>query len=630
LVKPKQLLPLQAKSSGKITNSAELPEISFFLTIHLYKTTSAKFMVRAILLDFYQKIVRIFPVNIRSKYIILQFLGGLFIFLTLGLSAAVAAMPDIPTSAEVDRFKPKENQPAPNYKRGEYLVPKTDLPLTDAPAAAKSIKLLLKDVDVKDVTVFTAEELKPIYEKYLSHKVSLEVAWIIAAEITNKYRDNGYFLSRAYVPEQEIDKGVIRINVVEGYVGKVEIDKKYQESSIIQQLINDITSQKPVKAAQLESFLLRLNDLPSYSFRGVLSDLDSADESAVLIKLVVTDKENAGSISLDNFGSRYLGPQQVTLAYQANLLPMQQTNFATVAGTQIDELKFGSLEHIIMLNPKLKLQLNATRTEAAPGYTLGDFNIKSRATSYSTDLSYQWVRQRLENLVLKFSLEARNTNTALLGNQITHDHIRAFRANAYYDIFDNWNGYNAANITFSNGLDILDASQSGDVNLSHEQAKPNFRKVSVFLSRQQALTEELSLTTALSTQYASGTLYSSESFGYGGQGFGRAYDSSDITGDHGIAGSAEIRYNSFNYGDQLYLSPYIFYDVGKIWNINVGTGEKKELSGSSAGFGVRFDTIENISGLLGLSFPLTKDVSTPIYDSDNSNTRINFQVTKSF
>jgi hemolysin activation/secretion protein len=220
-------------------------------------------------------------------------------------------------------------------------------------------------------------------------------------------------------------------------------------------------------------------------------------------------------------------------------------------------------------------------------------------------MHYQWIRQRQENLALKIMLDSRDVASDILNSPLTRDHIRALRATATYDTSDDWLGYNMANMTISQGIDGFGASKESDLNLSRAGAAPSFTKMELTYQRQQGITKDWSLLAATSGQLASGTLYSSEQFGYGGQAFGRAYDASEITGDEGIDGSLELRYDGLGDWQPISLQPYGFYDIGTVWT------DGADQSGSSAGFGLRFATQWHLTGNLGLAFPLTRGVATP-------------------
>jgi hemolysin activation/secretion protein len=191
-----------------------------------------------------------------------------------------------------------------------------------------------------------------------------------------------------------------------------------------------------------------------------------------------------------------------------------------------------------------------------------------------------------------------------------------------YQLADLWNGQNGLNGTLSQGLNILGASQQGQENLSRAGATPDFTKFNLDASRLQDITQDWSFLTALASQIASGPLYSSEQFGYGGQAYGRAYDNSEITGDQGINGSVELRYSgiaplstepppglSTVYNVQPV--PYGFYDIGAVWNM--GSDQTMPYaSGSSAGAGFRLLTDFGLSSNFGLGFPLTRRIANPI------------------
>ena len=254
--------------------------------------------------------------------------------------------------------------------------------------------------------------------------------------------------------------------------------------------------------------------------------------------------------------------------------------------------------------------------------------MESDSTFLGASVGYQWIRQRQENLALKLTVDGRNSDTDLLSTPFTRDHVRAVRANAVYDVVDDWQGYNIANVTVSQGLDILGSSQKGDLNLSRAEAKPDFTKAEIALTRLQGISPDWSLLMAASGQVASGPLYSVEEFGYGGQAFGRAFDSSEITGDHGVNGSLELRYDGLKPWPSVTLQPYTFYDIGKVWNDDAG--QAAQQSGSSAGIGLRTSSDIGLSGNVGLAWPLTRSIGTPIYGQGKDDPRIMLQVGQTF
>jgi hemolysin activation/secretion protein len=244
-------------------------------------------------------------------------------------------------------------------------------------------------------------------------------------------------------------------------------------------------------------------------------------------------------------------------------------------------------------------------------------------------LGYQWIRQRQENLSLKLTLDGRDSTSELEGADLSRDHIRTVRMSASYDTADRWRGYDSATFTLTQGIDGLGASEKGDRDLSRAGALPDFTKAEATLSRLQALTENWALQLATSGQLASGTLYSSEQFGYGGQAFGRAFDESEIVGDSGIAASLELQYGGWkDITPQVTWQPYAFIDTGQVWND--GVGQPPHETGSSTGLGIRFATEWNQSGSLGLAFPIDRNIAAPLYGTSDNGPRILLRVSQEF
>lgn len=545
-----------------------------------------------------------------------------------GLAQAIPAVV-VPGSADVSRVKPEERMPAPARSADEKLSLPHETSTTPIPEGAKGIHFVLNSVTVEGATAYTKPQLEKIYAQYIGKEVSLDMLWKIAGDITTRYHDDGYFLSRAYVPQQGIKGGNILIRVVEGRIGKVDMPENLRPRRVVQGYVARLLAQKPISTNGVESFLLQMNDIPGLSFRAVLAPhAEGEPEDTVTLALDPAETKGKGSLTFDNFSSRYLGPNELSGAYSASLLPLQQTSLSVLSSMPMEKLRYGTLTHTIAIAPDLALELNGGMTRAHPGYSLEVYDIDSMSLSQGVALSYQALRQRQQNLSFKLAFDRKDIRSDILGVPLTRDHIRALRLSSSYDMSDNWQGYNSITATLSRGLNFMGSSDKDDRNLSRSHALPDFTKGELSLSRLQGITDNWSALFTASGQLASGVLYSSEQYGYGGQNFGRAYDTSDITGDHGVSGALELRYGGWGDLQPVSLQPYTFYDIGEVWN--EGTGSVKRASGASAGLGMRFSTRWNQSGNVGFAWPLTKPIATPIYGQSTEGPRITLQVGQSF
>ena len=225
---------------------------------------------------------------------------------------------NIPSNADVNRINPQQ-QSLPNKKLNPTLELPVVVPELSIPQDAQMVKFILNQVQVLGVSAYKPEQLQDIYAQYVGKEITLAQAYHIAGAITERYRNDGYFLSAAHVPNQKIKDGKIIIQVVEGYVGSVKIKGRAKNSRLLKEYIEDLLAKKPLKSSELESFLLRINGLAGASFDGILTSSNDR-YGAVELNLVQSAKGGQGIISFDNSNSRFLGPNGLNVSYSTSLL----------------------------------------------------------------------------------------------------------------------------------------------------------------------------------------------------------------------------------------------------------------------------------------------------------------------
>lgn len=561
-----------------------------------------------------------------------RLLKSFFVFF-LALQSNNLYAQTIPGNADPGRVDPFKEQEIPNtlpknMYQSDQLVPKIS-----APKEAKETKIFLKEINLKGNHFFSDQELLPLYQEYLNQEITLDKLWVIVQKITSFYHNKGYFLSRSYVPEQRVDDGIVTIQIAEVYVSDVKVnDEKINKYGYIQQLITDLKRQQPVNAKDLESFMLRLNNVPDVEVKGILKPIEGSSYARG-VQLVLESIEETDNLSFDfnNHGSRFLGPYQSSITYQDSFLPLQQTTLSFLTSLPADELRYGAIQHEFHFAPKWSIGFSGNYVASEPGYTLDQNDIASSSTDLGLTINYQPIYLRQENLIFSLGLSGRNTDGDAFSNNsnpvpLTRDKIRKVTFDVNYDTSDTWYGYNYINVGIHQGIKALGASKESDPLNSNNQsrvgANPEFTTLRLNYIRQQAIGSDYMAIGRISGQLASDPLLSAEEFGYGGQNLGRAYDFSELTGDSGLAGSIELRYLNIPSWNTFQLVPYGFYDIGQVWNKGVG---EIDQSASSAGAGFRLNHSSGFNSNIGVAFPLTKPIDTP-FTGNNQNPRILFQV----
>lgn len=500
-----------------------------------------------------------------------------------------------------------------------------------APLGSEKIGFVLKGVRVDGNTAINESALQPIYRDLIGHDITLDKAWDIANQITNTYRQSGYFLSRAYVPAQEIEDGVLKITVVEGFIEDINISGEKTPDFWLNQWTAKIKSYHPIRIQDIEAFLLELNKQYGVKYRAVFRypEKKNGKDGAVDLDIISSRSPSFGSIAFNNHGSRFLGANQVSFGYAGSFLSGQNTNISFLGSMPLDELKSLSIKHQIPIAPKVSLDISANYAKTNPGYTLKVQDIAGKTISGGFGVNYQWLLGRDKGLSTRIGFDAISSKTDILSSELSSDDIRVLRLQTDYYFYDDLAGANSMFLRLSRGIDGLGASEANGQNLSRAEAQPDFSKIEFGGERQQSLPYNFQLGVSMQGQYASAPLYSSEEFGYGGQTFGRAYDNSEIVGDKGVEAGLEVRYLGITPFYNTSLTPYVSYDIGKVWNLDT-SGQPEVQSAASAGAGVRFASEQGITGSLGVAFPLTKPASDPLYGGNASAPRLSFQVGYSF
>lgn len=537
----------------------------------------------------------------------------------VGLSFLVSTLPAKPVAAqqsqvetadpaEIRRRIEERSLPERSRDPGVEIAPRT------VPEAVEDGdgSFVLSAVMIDGATVFTMEDLGTLYEDYLARPVTSADIETILDRITNKYRDEGYFLSRAVAAPQDVSIGVLRIDVVEGYIETVTIDGDAPDPERIESYTERILEQRPLTLERFERTLILINDLAGLSIGANLDPIEDAAGAYALTVQVEYDSVDATAY-LDNRGTRSVGRLQTWLSAGMNtpfgLGERVQVGLFTVPN-QPKELIYLDVTYEQPIDRNgTYFSIQAARSDSDAGGSLSQLDADSESTSGTLSVWHPVIRTRKENLWLVGSIGFLRSGEERQGALLFEDRTRVARLNTTYSLTDRLNGTTGVNVGVSKGFEILGASRQGAAQLSRFDGRSDFTKFTAEISRDQALIYNFALALSVRGQRSTVPLLSSEEFGVGGIRYGRAYDSSEITGDDGAAASAELRFdkdleNSFLTNFQIYG----FYDIGAVWNKQPG-GKSVRASLASVGGGIRLSMDASLFATVEVAQPLTRPVA---------------------
>jgi hemolysin activation/secretion protein len=521
------------------------------------------------------------------------------------------------------------------------LSPSVEQPKQEAsPLAteAQKIKFVLNGIIIEGNRVYSTDQLKALYADKIHKKITVAELFGIVQGITNYYRNNGYILSRAILPPQHVKNGIVTIRVIEGYIDKVDVSGTPRGAKCqILAFGKQITKCKPIEISRMEKYLLLANEIPATQVKAVLAP-SKTETGAADLTLVSENKPVTGYFSYDNYGTRYIGPQQMTanLGFNSFITSGDSTQYTTTRVPKGGEINYNDINYSMPLDAYgTRWLVGGTRTHTHPLFVLQPAQIDGLNNNYYTTIQYPIIRKKDQSLTFRTGFNYLDSNVTTIQNlELYTDHLRSIDLGGTYNFADKWNGSNMISIDFRQGLPIWGYTADTNVQTaltSRPGGRGTYTKFAGQASRWQAIKGPISLFALASGQYAFNPLLAAEQFAFGGSQLGRGYDPAEIIADKGLAGSAELRYD-LGIGRFMLqgLQFYTFYDAGVVWNYLFVGGVPVKQSATSAGAGMRFFFTKYVSGNFMWTQPLTKQVAAEELIGDGWRPRVFFSVVASW
>jgi hemolysin activation/secretion protein len=541
----------------------------------------------------------------------------IFAVITLWSVPVVAVAQVIPPSDQPGRERQLFIEPqAPQAQPGGEVIA---LPSTVAPAGAANVAVFISAVEISGSTVYSADDLALLYQDLVGREGSLQSVYDLAQRITAKYGNDGYVLSRAIVPPQQLNpKGaVIRIQVVEGWISHIEWPAQLSRyRDFFSGYAAKIVADRPANIRTMERYLLLAGDLPGLKFSTSLKP-DPQQTGASILVVEVSEKPIDATARLDNRGTAARGPvEYLGAATLNNLAGQHEALTLTWAGAiPLNELQYvAGAYRQVLTSEGLTFFADGSDSWGTPGTAqLEALQYRTLGPYGDAGLSYPVIRSRERNLTLSGLFFASNSESYTQGAPFNDDRLRGFRAKADADFADRWLGINQFNLTFSQGIEGLGSTENGNPLASRAAGRVNFDKIEATASRTQPLFDRFSVYVSGYGQYGFTPLLVPEQCSFGGRYFGRAFDPSQLLGDRCIEAIGELRYDLPAIIPQLVQAQlYGFADYGELTTLSPAVGTPGNIDAASAGVGLRLGGLYYLNLIVDLQ--LAKAIEGPLDD----------------
>ncbi|MBI9083787.1 MAG: ShlB/FhaC/HecB family hemolysin secretion/activation protein [Desulfobacterales bacterium] len=504
--------------------------------------------------------------------------------------------------------------------------------------------ILITDIVFSGNKVISTQALREITAPYRGQAMTLQEMGELTDLITMTYQEKGYILARAYLPEQEIAKGVLEVSIAEGNVGKIiVVGQKHFSPGVIKKYFSDQEKLGVIREDLLEKGILFSNEVPQVKTDLVLKEGEKTGDVDVVINAKEVSSVTFGidaSLDYNNYGSERVGADRygVTLDMVDHRLGTK-FRFKGVTGDYYDRSRLISMQ--------LTAPVFDFGSEITGSYFNGTTFLKNEVQQATvryvipTDsvvenvgIQYRQPIIKKRNMSLdviagyqKKSFKLFYDNDAVQSNRIDDREILFGRLS--FENLDRYLGRNFANFEYHRGeleSEYLRSGGGKDDLHTRSDADSQFWKIFAQAGRIQKIYGPTNLMVRGSAQYTEDRLVQTEQTAIGGYWTVRGHPVSSVLGDSGYTVTTEVISAPPYLSDKVIFGQRIgqlvqimgFFDHGGVYNNDWETQTSETyaeyLSGAGVGFRLYYKDL----------FTFKYSLAFPIDEPGNDNNHVHY------
>lgn len=460
------------------------------------------------------------------------------------------------------------------------------------------VKVKVSKLEIPDSAVLDRKVLDAISETYNDREVTISDLYEALNKINALYFKKGYITARAILPPQKIEEGIVRIQLIEGIVGNIEVlENTRTKSSYIKKRLEIPTGKVP-----------NINAL-----KHRIQNFNVTNETILQIKMVAgkepltTDfyivavepkKSRNYSLFTDNSGSKNSGEWRYGLSYSdINLTGI--CDILNIVALFSRSSKTGTLSYNRPVNKRgTEVTVNYSANDMKVTYgELESLNVKGKSNTISLGVMHPTFTSARKREQLIFDISSQNSKTTILGSEFVNDKLKRFSAGySWMYLKNNQLVYFKPMYTYESYKGLAEERSS--------------KRISVESMWQKYMKNHDTLTVRLSGQKILGDYVPSTDYYYlGGQYSVRGYEENGIGGESGINIKLDYGWHTNVKGLKLIT----FFDYGRLFGETLLT--TKQIYSAGIGFEYQY---KRVVATLYTGFALKRHIGDQ--ETDNSNT----------
>lgn len=504
---------------------------------------------------------------------------GLWCGVCAGCAMATASHGQaLPTTPDAGALQQQLDRAQSGPRRADRAAPDWQGPSTQEPARDQA-RVSLRRFQFEGNRLLSSDVLSQLLNDLSAQALSFSQLQEAAHRVMLAYRNAGW-LAYAYLPEQDVTQGEVRLVVQEATLGELVLQRDPQARISEAQIRGIFQAHQRVGEAlrivALDRALLLVSELPGLNVKGALSQAQVHHSARDVVLEVGSTPAYTGEASVDNAGGRATGAQRGVTTLNLNSL-LGQGDLGTVTALKSPGMAYLRAElswpvgyqgwRVSVYDAHLHYRI------ISPEFLTS--NAQGSANTLGLSAQYPLWRAPMRQLNLNLQVERKGFDNQTGGHTQSKYHSTVWGLGLTGSMSDTWDAQTHGSVFWTQGLLNLNGSPHQAQDAAGVSNAGRFDKVRYALSRQQGLSSRLSVQLALSGQLANKNLDSSERFTLGGEGGVRAYPIGEGAGAQGQLLSLELRWRASAVGTLVG-----FYDWGQVLQLrdNVGGAARNDYA----------------------------------------------------
>lgn len=541
----------------------------------------------------------------------------------------VSALHAEPLPSYLNSNETERNLPAPNLPVDTFrpATPQLQVP---SPAATQpqpltmNTRVLIRKIRIEGGSVYPLSELRDNYQGVIDREVTVGDLIEATRRLTQRYQQDGYLLSYAYLPLQDFAEGRLRVVLVEGYIRDYELQGDIgRVSAYLDKLVNKLKAERPLTRKTFERYTSLMSRVPGLTLQAQVPPPGTTDGASKLM-VQASRKPFTTSMNLTD-GSR----DDIQALFGANsnaqTAVAEQLSVSALFPPGDDKEHYFRVDYSQNLDTEgTQLLLSASRYRSDPAAVVrlaNNIDLKQHRENdrYSIGLSHPLIASPNEwlSLTARFYAVDDTTDYRVIGFPLKVSTNTDIRALAFEG---DWRKASDTRLRILSagvyqGLDRFGANTDAGYDLDFFRLRLSGVQSDRFFESWQGVA-------SAALYWTRDNLPDSERAVFGGQNFGRGYPVDQASGDKGWGAAYEVNYSFKRDGDWVkLLQPYVVLDAARTWFNELDIQDSKM---SSAALGLRFGDAHYYNVSLEVAKPMS-DIAL-----DSFNRRPRFTVSFSY